>query len=77
MYFKAYIPMTDWLTDWLIDWLMMVYERVFQWLIHYDDDDMIIVQSDVLMHIFQWLSDWLIDDDIWTYISMIDWLWWW
>ena len=64
-----------WLTDWLIDWLMMVYERIFQWLIDYDDD-IIIVQSDVWMHIFQWLTDWLIDDDIWTHISMVDWLWW-
>ena len=36
-----------WLTDWLIDWLMLIYEHIFQRLIDYDDD-IIIVQLDVL-----------------------------
>ena len=37
------------MTDAQTDWLMMMYGCVFQWLIDFDDDDdIIIVQSDVL-----------------------------
>ena len=41
---NAYIPMTEWLTD----WLMLIYQRIFQWLIDYDEHDIVIVESDVL-----------------------------